>query len=384
MKIKKGFTIVELIIVIAVVAVLTSVLIPVFSSAIEKANLSSDIQLVKNLNTSLNIDFDKDFNLKTNHTMYDALETAKNNGVSVDKVKNNKARNHRIVWNSQSDRFVLINEVDGFCVYSEPDTNQETVISNEDKYLYFAIYDEMPSEQTYSIYATDLLTLEDGRISDLTVGFDAGSNVSFSHLTYNRTSESSARNVIIRTNQGTECDYNGYIGANGSDVIYHYGEAGLQNVISGPHSFYERGAATETNVKSGHYVIESDSIVGVVNASAEEGDVVIDLKQGSIQGTVKNTNTVHSVVINGEYGVKTTNFEAKKDGGNVVVNFSSKPTYTNTTDMKQEAGEEKPEIKITGLGAEEIPIPSYDDVGEEKAECISVAGYSIKVSNECI
>lgn len=30
--------------------------------------------------------------------MYDALETVKSNGVSVDKIKNNKARNHCIVW----------------------------------------------------------------------------------------------------------------------------------------------------------------------------------------------------------------------------------------------------------------------------------------------
>ncbi len=382
MKRKKGFTIVELAIVIAVVAILTAVLSPVFSSIISKANLSSDIQLVKNLNTFLNIDFDKDFNLKTNHTMYDALETVKSNGVSVDKIKNNKARNHRIVWDSQSDRFVLINEADGSCVYSEPDTIQETVISDENKYLYFAIYDEMPTIQTYSIYASDLLILENGKISELTVGFDAGSNISFSSLTYDRTNESSARKVIIRTNRGTECEYKGYIGTE-SDVIYHYGEAGLQKVVCGPHSFYERGGATETIVKSGHYVIESDSIVGVVNGSAEEGDVVIDLKSGSIQGTVKNTNTTNSVKINGEQGVRTTYFEGNTDGGDLIVNFLSEPKYTNKTDMVQEADEDNPEIKLSGLGTEEIIIPSYDEVGEEHAECISIAGYSIKVFTNC-
>ena len=47
---KKGFTIVELVIVIAVIAILAAVLIPTFSSLINKAKESSDTALVKNLN----------------------------------------------------------------------------------------------------------------------------------------------------------------------------------------------------------------------------------------------------------------------------------------------------------------------------------------------
>lgn len=50
---KKGFTIVELVIVIAVIAILSAVLIPTFSSLVKKANESSDIQAVKNMNQFL-------------------------------------------------------------------------------------------------------------------------------------------------------------------------------------------------------------------------------------------------------------------------------------------------------------------------------------------
>ena len=53
MKNKKGFTIVELVIVIAVVAILAAVLIPTFSSIIKKANISSDIQTARNMGTIL-------------------------------------------------------------------------------------------------------------------------------------------------------------------------------------------------------------------------------------------------------------------------------------------------------------------------------------------
>ena len=47
---KKGFTIVELVIVIAVIAILAAVLIPTFSGVIAKANLSADQQAITNMN----------------------------------------------------------------------------------------------------------------------------------------------------------------------------------------------------------------------------------------------------------------------------------------------------------------------------------------------
>lgn len=50
---KKGFTIVELVIVIAVIAILAAVLIPTFVSLINKANMSADQQAVTNMNKIL-------------------------------------------------------------------------------------------------------------------------------------------------------------------------------------------------------------------------------------------------------------------------------------------------------------------------------------------
>jgi len=49
---KKGFTIVELVIVIAVIAILAAVLIPTFSNVVEKANESKRMQEVKNALTN--------------------------------------------------------------------------------------------------------------------------------------------------------------------------------------------------------------------------------------------------------------------------------------------------------------------------------------------
>ncbi len=49
----RGFTIVELVIVIAVIAILAGVLIPTFVSVIKKANTSADVQATRQMNTQL-------------------------------------------------------------------------------------------------------------------------------------------------------------------------------------------------------------------------------------------------------------------------------------------------------------------------------------------
>ena len=53
---KRGFTIVELVIVIAVIAILAAVLIPTFAGLIQKANESVDMQIVNQMNTVLQAD----------------------------------------------------------------------------------------------------------------------------------------------------------------------------------------------------------------------------------------------------------------------------------------------------------------------------------------
>ena len=50
---KKGFTIVELVIVIAVIAILAAVLIPTFSGVVEKAKQSAAIQAARNAYTEI-------------------------------------------------------------------------------------------------------------------------------------------------------------------------------------------------------------------------------------------------------------------------------------------------------------------------------------------
>ena len=52
-KLRKAFTLVELVIVIAVVAILAAVLIPTFGGVINKSNLSVDTQTATNINKNI-------------------------------------------------------------------------------------------------------------------------------------------------------------------------------------------------------------------------------------------------------------------------------------------------------------------------------------------
>ncbi|MGN1235764.1 MAG: type II secretion system protein, partial [Christensenellaceae bacterium] len=103
-KAKKAFTIVELVIVIAVVAILMAVLIPTFVSLVKKANVSSDTQLVRNLNTILTAEGVTE---GKNPTMHDALEDAFENGYDITKISPTSEGND-IVWDSKNDRFALV------------------------------------------------------------------------------------------------------------------------------------------------------------------------------------------------------------------------------------------------------------------------------------
>ena len=99
---KKGFTVVELVIVIAVIAILAAVLIPTFAGLIQKANESKDTQLVKNLNTALAADN------KEHKTMTDALDAAVAFGYDVGKI-NTSATDNEILWDSVNDLFCYYN-----------------------------------------------------------------------------------------------------------------------------------------------------------------------------------------------------------------------------------------------------------------------------------
>ena len=128
---KKGFTIVELVIVIAVIAILAAVLIPTFSNLIKKANVSNDTAIAKNLNTAA-ISAQAD-------TFAQAIEAAKEAGYLVAHL-NAKSETCYFVWEDESNQFLLFDIKDGGkVVYSNtkvtstPNKNWIFIVNNADE-----------------------------------------------------------------------------------------------------------------------------------------------------------------------------------------------------------------------------------------------------------
>ncbi len=99
---KKGFTIVELIIAIAVVALIASVLIPTFSNLINKANLSNDRVLVSELNKLVQM-----YQVEEDIDVARAMQIAKENGYDITKLTS-KSKGNALLWDEENDSFHLV------------------------------------------------------------------------------------------------------------------------------------------------------------------------------------------------------------------------------------------------------------------------------------
>ena len=100
---KKGFTIVELVIVIAVIAVLAAVLIPTFSNLIKKANQSADIQAVRQMNTALAVEVE----LNDINDVIDALAKA---GYNSKESLIPISTGYTFYWHEDTKQIILVNE----------------------------------------------------------------------------------------------------------------------------------------------------------------------------------------------------------------------------------------------------------------------------------
>ena len=102
---KNGFTVVELVIVIAVIAILAAILIPTFSSLAKKANLSADKQAVREMNLALAAD-------EALHgkcaTLEQAMQVLANAGYNSDNWVC-LTKGYEVYWWSKENRMVLYN-----------------------------------------------------------------------------------------------------------------------------------------------------------------------------------------------------------------------------------------------------------------------------------
>ena len=255
---KKGFTIVELVIVIAVVAILAAVLIPTFVSVVNKANVSNDTALVKNINITLAAEEITDGKPAT---MHDALVMAERGGFDVSKLTPRSSGD--IVWDSATNRFALVDK-DGKKVFSE---NDKDIPQNASVWKIVKDLNGAKGNTKYSSYLAG-----DGATGEVEVstGFDAGKNMGLSTVTYKTDSK---QDVVIRTNGGKLV-----VNAANSHVEHYYiaNEVDVQAVSDS--TYVEYGVVGKMTVAASKKVaVKPAAVVGKIdNGSTNNDNITIE------------------------------------------------------------------------------------------------------------
>ena len=264
-KMKKGFTIVELVIVIAVIAVLTAILVPTFISISNKANEASDKSLVKNLNTALRMaEGDQG---KKNNTMHDAvLDVEEYAGIKLSQFISRTG--DEILWDSVADEFVWKT--------AKPE-------GRADYLLWTIVQSYSSSNQTFSMYAGHEWSPSTTTVSGLEVGFDVGFNSRIENISY--VGNATAKTVKIRTNNS-----NLTINAP-ADSVEHYANGDILTLTAVANSSYhEFGTMNVLKATSGHIVIENGGSVNElqinVASASEVSNISLDVSSNGSLGYV--------------------------------------------------------------------------------------------------
>ena len=238
---KRGFTIVELVIVIAVIAILAAVLIPTFSNLVKKANVTSDTQLIRNLNTALAVDNQE------HPTMQSALDAAALAGYDVERI-NASATGNEILWDSKNDLFCYLTASG---IDYIPESNMTDNKRPTEKVAYWRITDDasLAVSGPYSVYYTGDAPA-DGKVTT-SVGFDAGTKTGITEVTY---TSNAGQDVIIRTNGGALT-----VSAS-TDDVKHYGwvENLTITAVRSDHCYHEFGfVGNFDSFGTGKFIAES-------------------------------------------------------------------------------------------------------------------------------
>lgn len=284
---EKGFTVVELVIVVAVIAILAAVLVPTFSKVVRNAKVSKDVSLCKNVNIALAAQEATDGKPKR---ASDAIGKIVNDGFVLNRLIP-AAEGCYVVYDLTNNRFALLdNEFD--IVYSETEISNNLYLLTGDQNT----IDKAKLNETYSfkylITTNENLTLDNS--------FDARLIVDC--------------NVTLKTDN-TEC----FIFTDGGNIVINAPQATITHVgnadtvtvdkVSG-NSYHVQGTVNELILRSGRVVVEGDSVVDVIVIPEDADDYSIFVEsadektnQGEIGQVIVNVATQEVVVKDKNSGI---------------------------------------------------------------------------------
>lgn len=275
---KKGFTLVELLVVIAILAILATVSIVGYLSFTEKAKQSNDETLIAQLNTVLQANEATDGKPKT---MYDALEQIDEAGYNVEKLTPTSSKNE-FLWNQETNRFeiVKVESLDS----TESNSNLWLIVENED--------DLNKYTTKYSLYLSTGFTETDTVDNKLTVqnGLDVGKITSIATINF---SSNIGTTFTFRTNGGT-------ITVDASNAtINHYGNADLVDIKSvAMNSYHEWGIVLKLEVSAGHIEFMDNSTISSIYIKDNGCKLTINKNVNSLETiSIVTADNVDNVLI---------------------------------------------------------------------------------------
>lgn len=277
---KKGFTLVELVVVIAIIGVLAGVGVAVYSGITKNAKETADSEIISQLNLQLKA---KSVLEGPNQTAYDAYLDAKEIGFDLNSLRVQSGGSY--AWDQKEDLFSIV---------------KDDQLSGKD-FKTWLFVNEIKSEATYSQFLTNIAPLASVSVK---AGFDAGLNNSVSAIVYSN--DATNEGVVIRTNGGKLT-----VNAK-NDTVKHYGalsEADVQKVAG--NSYHEFGAVSLLKVGEGHIDVEEGAFV--LKATGDMNKVTI--KEGA-QVLQKNDEKKSNLKIS-----STNEIEAFRDSVNSGVSY---------------------------------------------------------------
>ena len=331
-KVRQGFTIVELVIVIGVIGVLTAVLVPTFINLNQKANQAADEALIKNLNTQLRI---KETSEGKNKTLTAALADAAEAGYLVENLTPKSGKD--IVWNQEKDEF-----------------SQLEAAPTENAYKFWKIYEkaeDIPSAQTYSIFAKGKAWTT---VPTLTVGFDAGENTEIATLNFETTA---TREVTIRTNgTGTALTVNA-----ANATVNHYDVLdGLTVTAIAGESYHEWGAInSKAVIKSGHIEVENGASVPEVSVEGATGAVKVTANEGTLV-TADTASAAQTSVVANSADVFVSGVSTEKISGSKASEVELPTVITTEDQLTNAIGSKKAYLQLgANFSVEKTFVISY-------------------------
>ncbi|MBP3315900.1 MAG: prepilin-type N-terminal cleavage/methylation domain-containing protein [Clostridia bacterium] len=279
---RRGFTIVELVIVIVVVAVLAAVAIPTLSGVVKEAKISVVSQLAANFNKAV---VGNEATGDSIVTMHDAVCAIEDYGFEESDAIDEDG-DYCVVWDSEKNRFVVFDrETKTVC-----DEENSTPITK-----LWQVVDDMPDEQDTSLYLSNNFT---ETVVNAEVGIDVGDNKHIEKIIYTDIDDI-VKDIIIRINDPKTLVDDTNKGNDNVTIIYAYDtenpgtseDSDTPDVPDSTDTPESSDKTEDSDKRDEPEVFDPDKIV------AEEGKVVYCVSDGKQYDSLANAMTIGGEMI---------------------------------------------------------------------------------------